>query len=146
MQRTIKAITAAGIAATLLAGCMNDGTVADQHAVTFESAAPSGGPTQAQARAALDRWLIANVPDGANARDVSVGPVRYAKVILIPPQDDFFVCATFTAKNQFGTYMPPEIILMTMRVYNPAEGWAASLIKTPVDGAYRQYCSGQSHG
>lgn len=146
MQRKIKVLTAAGLAVAMLAGCMNDGTVADQHAVTFERAAPTDGPTTAQARAALDRWLIANVPDGAAARDVSVGPVRYAKIILFPPQDDFFVCATFTAKNAFGTYMPPEVILMTMRVYNPAEGWSASLIKTPVDGAYRQYCSGQSHG
>lgn len=141
----MKKLFAATAIATALAGCMNDGTVADQHAITFEEQVPAGGPTQAQALAALERWIVATYPDGAAARDVSVGPVRYAKVILIPPQSDFFVCVQFTAKNDYGTYMPPERALMTMRVYDPAEGWKASLVKWPEDGAYRQYCINQPH-
>lgn len=145
MNKTLKA-SLVGLAVAGLSACMNDGTVADQHPVTFEQEVPPGGPSEAQALEALRHWLVGSVPDGASARDVSVGPVRYATIITIPPQRDYFVCAEFTAKNEFGTYMPPERVLMTMRVYNPAEGWRTSLIKRPEDGAYRQYCIGQTHG
>ncbi len=136
---------AACAVALTLAGCMNEGNVADKHPITFEKPKPAGGPTQAQAEAALRNWLVASVPDGTSAKDVSVGPVRYA-AILIPYPYDYFACARFTAKNRYGTYMPPRNVLYTMRVYDQAEGWRLSLLKNPGDGAYDQYCISQPHG
>jgi hypothetical protein len=95
--------------------------------------------------AALRQWLVANVPEGDTAKNVSVGPVRYAAILFPFPEKDFFVCARFTAKNRFGTYEPPQNALMTMRVYDPAKGWEPSLVKGPQDAAYRQYCISQPH-
>ena len=131
-------------AALALAGC-NDGTVPDKHLITFERPKPDGGPTQEQALAALKTWLVHSVPDGPTAKGVTVGPVRYAAILFPFPEKDFFVCGRYTAKNKFGTYLPPQDIIMTMRVYNPADGWKASLVKQNTEAAYRQYCMGQPH-
>ena len=132
-------------AATALSGCLNDGSVPDKHAITFEKPVPAGGPSKAQSMAALRQWLVANVPEGDAAKDVSVGPVRYAAVLWPFPEKDFFVCARFTAKNRFGTYEPPQNALMTMRVYDPAKGWEPALVKGVEHDAYRQYCISQPH-
>ncbi len=132
-------------AGLLLSGCLNDGTVPDTHLITFEKPKPDGGPTQLQALSSLKTWLLYNVPDGAAAKDVSVGPVRYAAILFPFPEKDFFVCGRYTAKNDFGTYLPPQDVLMITRVYNPSEGWKASLVKPNTDAAYRQYCIGQPH-
>ena len=59
-----KPIAAVLLAASALAGCMNDGTVADKHPITFEKPNPGGGPSKAQSEAALRSWLVANVPEG----------------------------------------------------------------------------------
>ena len=141
-----KSILAVGAAALLLSGCINQGDVADQHPFTFEQPKPAGGPTQGQAMRALQTWLVANVPDGSTAKDVSIGPIRYAALFFPFTEQDYFAFARFTAKNKFGTYTPPQDILFSMRVYNPADGWQVSLLKRPNDAAYRQYCIGQSHG
>ncbi|WP_171182153.1 hypothetical protein [Ruegeria sp. HKCCD8929] len=141
---TIKRSFVVLVAAASLAAC-NDGTVPDKHAITFESQVPAGGPSRVQAEAALKRWLLHNVPDGPSARDITVGPVRYASVLFPFPEKDYFVCARFTAKNRFGTYEPPQEVIMTTRVYEPAEGWAPSLVKGRRDASYRQYCIGQPH-
>lgn len=74
-----KPIAAVLLAASALAGCMNDGTVADKHPITFEKPNPGGGPSKAQSEAALRSWLVANVPEGDTAKNISVGPVRYAR-------------------------------------------------------------------
>lgn len=117
----------------------------DKHAITFEKPVPAGGPSKSQSMAALRQWLVANVPEGDIAKDVSVGPVRYAAVLWPFPEKDFFVCARFTAKNRFGTYEPPQNALMTMRVYDPAKGWEPALVKGVEHDAYRQYCISQPH-
>lgn len=141
----LKHIIPAIVAATALSGCLNDGSVPDKHAITFEKPVPAGGPSKAQSMAALQQWLVANVYDGSTAKDVSVGPVRYAAILFPFPEKDFFVCARFTAKNRFGTYEPPRNALMTMRVYDQAKGWEPSLVKDVGDAAYRQYCISQPH-
>ena len=136
----------AGVAAIILSGCLNQGNVADKHPITFETPKPAGGPTQEQALHALKTWLTNHVPDGASAKDVSVGPVRYAALLFPFPEKDFFVCARFTAKNRFGTYLPPQDVIMSMRIYKAAEGYTSSLVRLPDHVAYRQYCIGQPHG
>ena len=135
-----------GLAALFLSGCINQGDVPDKHAITFEQPKPAGGPDQAQARRALQNWLVANVPDGSTAKDITIGPIRYAALVLPFPERDFFACARFTAKNQFGTYTPPQSVLFSMRVYKAAEGWQVALMKSSDDADYRQYCIGQPHG
>ena len=140
-------LTAASLTiAMAVSGCMNEGNVPDKHAITFEKPKPAGGPSQAQAKQALENWLVQSVPDGATAKDVSVGPIRYAALFSPFPEKDFFACARYTAKNQYGTYMPPQNIIFAMRVYEPAEGWKVSYLKFPDDSNYRQYCIGQPHG
>ena len=133
------------MAAFALSGCLNDGSVPDKHAITFEKPVPEGGPSQVQALAALRGWLVANTPEGDTAKGLSVGPVRYAAVLWPFPEKDFFVCARFTAKNQYGIYQPPENAIMTVRVYDAAKGWQTALLKGPEHDAYRQYCISQPH-
>ncbi|WP_217351983.1 hypothetical protein, partial [Ruegeria sp. HKCCD8929] len=60
---TLRHILACVATAAILSAC-NDGTVPDKHVITFESQVPAGGPSRAQAEAALKRWLLHNVPDG----------------------------------------------------------------------------------
>lgn len=140
-----KPIAAVLLAVSALAGCINDGTVADKHPITFEKPNPGGGPSKAQSEAALRSWLVANVPEGDTAKNISVGPVRYAAILWPFPEKDFFVCARYTAKNQYGTFEPPRNVLMTMRVYDASKGWQTALVKDETFDGYRQYCIGQPH-
>jgi hypothetical protein len=133
------------VAASLLSGCVNDGSVPDKHPITFEQAVPAGGPSQSVAKQVLSEWLVNNYPDGGSAKDVSVGPVRFARVLYPFPDQDYFTCAVFTAKNKYGTYMPPEYVIMTMRIYKAEDGWKPALVKPNAYSAYRQYCINQPH-
>ena len=134
-------------AALALSGCINEGNVPDQHPITFEKPKPAGGPSPAQARQALQNWLVANVPDGSSVKDISIGPIRYAQLFVpFGFETDYFACARYTAKNQFGTYTPPRDVIFGMRVYEASKGWEVMYHKTAENENYRQYCIGQPHG
>ncbi|MFP3387125.1 hypothetical protein, partial [Tritonibacter sp. SIMBA_163] len=73
--------------------------------------------------------LIANVTEGKTAKGVSDGTVRYGASLWPVPEKDYFVCARYTAKSQYGTYETPRNVLLPMRVYDAAKGWQAALLK-----------------
>lgn len=141
-----KALIAAVATALSLAACVNDGTVADKHAITFEEQLPAAHPTQAQLETGLRQWIIERYADGASVRDVTLGPVRYARLLIPFPDRDFFSCVQFTAKNQYGTYMPPTRLLVMFRDYDKNGNYRVGIAKQPGTGAYDQYCLSQSHG
>ena len=117
------------LAVAALTGCLNDGSVPDKHAITFEKPVPAGGPSKARSIPALQQRLVANVPEGGTAKEVSVTPVRYAAVLWPFPEKDFFVCARRFAKNRFGTYEQPQNALMTIWANDQAKGWEPALVK-----------------
>ena len=137
--RKISAVIALGV----LSAC-NSGDVADKHAITFEKPITGTPPTPSEAEEALRQFLIVNYPDGAAAKDVSLGPIRNASLLLPFPELYYFSCVQYTAKNQYGTYMPPTQILVAFT--NPRnEGWFIPFSREPGRGAYNQYCWNQPH-
>jgi len=138
-------LTIAAVCALTLAGCLNDGTVADQHVITFEKPLPASHPSHGTLESATRTWVNNTFPDGGSVKNLSIGPVRYARILIPFPDTDFFTCAQFTAKNQYGTYMPPIQTLLTYRNYNDGRGFVVALAKEPGAGAYDQYCISQPH-
>lgn len=146
-MRTLKPVKliAALAAALTLGACVNDGTVADKHVITFERSLPDVHPSKAELEEGLRSWIIQNFADGAAAKDISLGPVRYAKLLIPFPDTDFFSCVQYTAKNQYGTFIPPVRQLTAFRNYDDGRGYVVSLVKLPGTGAYDQYCISQPH-
>ena len=139
-----KRLTTAFSALLALAGCINDGTVADQHAITFEKPLPAVHPSRASIETAVRLWHAESFYDAPSIRDKGIGPVRYAALLIPFPKKDFFVCTRLTAKNRFGTYTPPQTWLLLLRDYG--QGLRVGLDKAPGTGEYDQYCARQDHG
>lgn len=143
MKPIIK-FTAAIAIALGLGACVNDGTVADKHPITFEKPLPAMHPSSSEISSAVVNWQQANFYEASAILGSTFGPVRYAALIIPSPKKDFFVCARFTAKNQYGTYTPPQSWLLLLRDYG--QGLSVGLAKQPGSGQYDQYCVSQDHG
>ena len=138
----ITKVSLLGAALLPLAACINpnDGTIADKHPITFEKPLPAGAPSQEVLKAALILEFAQSFHEGATIKDVWVGPVRYAKILLPWPYVDYFTCATYTQKNRYGSYMAPTHALFTYRDYSDGRGWRPSIQKDEDTGAWEQYC------
>ena len=141
---TYKRTTAILLACFGLSGCINDGTVADQHAITFERPLPAAHPSRASIERAVALWMNESFYEADTIKNKGIGPVRYAALLIPFPKKDFFVCTRFTAKNQYGTYTPPQTRLLLLRDYG--KGLRVGLAKAPGTGEYDQYCARQDHG
>ena len=125
-----------------MAGCINpnDGSIADKHPITFEKPVPAGAPSQETLKAALIKNFAERYHEGATIKDVWVGPVRWAKILIPWSGFDYFTCAQYTQKNQYGSYMRPTRALFTYRDYKDGRGFVPSIEKDEDSGAWEQYC------